>query len=75
MKTRQENSDFITFFDPHLPESGHSKKNGLLVVDVLLCGGFLAVIPFVGVSTVHKLPSKPLPVRPRVRSLGRTDYN
>ena len=62
---------FITCFDPYLPESGHSKKNGLLVVDVLLFRGYLAVIPLVGVNTVHKLPSKPFPVKPRVLSLGR----
>ena len=66
---------FITSFGPHLPESGHSKKNGLLVVDVLLCGGYLAVIPLVGINTVHKLPSKPFPVRPRVLSLGRRNLD
>ena len=69
MKTWQNNFGFITFFDPHLPESGHSKKNGLLIVDVLLCGDFLAVIPFVGVNTVHKFPFKPRPIIAGVRSL------
>ena len=73
-KTRQD-FGFITCFDPYLPESRHSKKNGLLVVDVLLLRGYLAVIPLVGVNAVHKLPSKPFPVRPRVLSLGKRNLD
>ena len=59
----------ITFLYSQLSQAGHSEENGLLVFDVLLLFGFLAVVPFVGVHSVYKLSSNPFPVESWIAGL------